>query len=212
MVIYRSRYLLALNKPAGLPTQTREQKDLQRLGNSYAKQKLFLLHRIDQPVSGVVLFGRERKIASQMSALFAAAEVRRRYLAVVRSRPALEEGELTLHLTRDKRLNKTFVTTDNQVGKESALTYRYLHSSQHYHLLEINLTTGRHHQIRAMLAHIGTPIKGDVKYGDRRSNRDRSIHLHAHQLTFLHPKTNTAMTVTAPLPQERLWQYFNNQI
>ena len=138
-------------------------------------------------------------------------QVEKVYLAAVANRPEAMEGKLIHYLRRDGRKNKTIAYSDPQKdAKRAELSYRYLDSSDHYHLLEIRLHTGRHHQIRAQLADIGCPIKGDVKYGFRRSNPDRSIHLHAWKLTFHHPVSNQEETITAPLPpQDPVWNAFN---
>ena len=210
MVVHRSNQFLALNKPAGLPVQSDSMIDLSQMANAYAHQKLFLLHRIDQPVSGLVLFARRKNSAAKMSAAFKKGEIDREYLAVVSVRPKEDNGELKAYLTIQSRSNnKTSIARDEQ-GKASSLVYQYLCSSENYHLLSIRLKTGRRHQIRAMLAEFISPVKGDVKYGARRSNKTRMIHLHAYRLSFKHPISGAILDIRAPLPEvDPLWQYFS---
>ena len=209
MVVYRSNQFLALNKPAGLPVQSNSMIDLNQMANAYAQQKLFVLHRIDQPVSGLVLFARRKNSAGKMSEAFKKGEIDREYLAVVSERPKEDKGELKAYLTIQSRSNKTLIAQDDQ-GKASNLVYKYLCSSEHYHLLSIRLKTGRRHQIRAMLAEFISPIKGDVKYGARRSNKTRMIHLHAFRLSFKHPISGATLDIRAPLPDaDPLWNHFS---
>ncbi len=210
MVIHKSNQVLAIAKPPSLAIQSKEKPDLHQLANGYAKRKLFLVHRIDQPASGVVIFARNKDAAEAISAQFREGTVKRSYLAVVKNKPSLEEDTLSNYLAINHQQNKSYVVEDDaKNAKLGRLTYKYRASSDVYHLLEVTLISGRHHQIRAQLAHIGSPIKGDVKYGDRRSNKDRSIHLHAHKISFQHPITQQLITIEAPLPADNLWQFFS---
>jgi 23S rRNA pseudouridine1911/1915/1917 synthase len=213
LVLYKNNQLIAFNKPAGLPVATDKTGDkaMDQLGEIYCKSKLGLVHRLDRPASGVVLFARSENALAHLNEQFRERQVEKVYLAAVANRPEAMEGKLIHYLRRDGRKNKTIAYSDPQKdAKRAELSYRYLDSSDHYHLLEIRLHTGRHHQIRAQLADIGCPIKGDVKYGFRRSNPDRSIHLHAWKLTFHHPVSNQEETITAPLPpQDPVWNAFN---
>jgi 23S rRNA pseudouridine1911/1915/1917 synthase len=213
LVLYKNNQLIAFNKPAGLPVATDKTGDkaMDQLGEIYCKSKLGLVHRLDRPASGVVLFARSENALAHLNEQFRERQVEKVYLAAVANRPEAMEGKLIHYLRRDGRKNKTIAYSDPQKdAKQAELSYRYLDSSDHYHLLEIRLHTGRHHQIRAQLADIGCPIKGDVKYGFRRSNPDRSIHLHAWKLTFRHPVSNQEETITAPLPQQDpVWNAFN---
>jgi len=211
MVIHKSNQILAINKPAGLAIQSKEKPDLHQLANGYAKRKLFLVHRIDQPATGVVIFARNKSAANSISAQFRDGTVKRSYLAVVKNKPNLEKASLSNYLVVDHKSNKSYIIDDVKKHKDaklSQLAYSYVGSSDVYHLLDVTLVSGRHHQIRAQLAHIGSPIKGDVKYGDRRSNKDRSIHLHAHRIAFQHPISQQVITIEAPLPSDTLWQFF----
>ncbi len=210
-VIYKNNQLIAFNKPPTVPVQPdkSENKSLLELGEIYTKSKLQLLHRIDRPASGIVLFGKTPKATRVLNAQFQERAIKKTYLAVVKTPPEQVAGELRHHLKKNAKYNKAYCHEQPQNGtKEAILTYEIIASSDNYHLLSIDLKTGRHHQIRAQLAAIGSPIKGDVKYGARRSNKDRSIHLHAWKMEFVHPVTNEAVTLEASLPKEVVWQAF----
>ncbi|MEQ8705054.1 MAG: RluA family pseudouridine synthase [Phaeodactylibacter sp.] len=213
LVLYKNNQLIAFNKPAGLPVTTDKTGDkaMEQLGEIYCKSKLGLVHRLDRPASGVVLFARSENALADLNAQFRERQVEKVYLVAVAEKPAEESGTLVHYLRRDGRQNKAIVVEGpGKDAKKAELSYRYLQSSDRYHLLEVRLYTGRHHQIRAQLAHIGCPVKGDVKYGFRRSNPDRSIHLHAWQLSFQHPVSRQAETITAPLPpNDPVWAAFN---
>ncbi len=210
-VLYKNNQLIAFNKPPALPVQGDREGSISllELAQAYVKHPLHLIHRIDRPASGVVLFAKKQSALVQLNEQFRARKVHKRYLAVTGTMPPEPEGELRHWLKRNGRLNKSFVVAEGTASaKEAVLRYRLLGSSDRYHLLEIELETGRHHQIRAQLAAIGCPVKGDVKYGARRSNPDRSIHLHAWQLAFDHPVSGERQTIVAPLPDEPLWNFF----
>ena len=208
-VVLKNNQLLAFNKPPGLAVQsaTADAPTLQRLASAYAKRDLYLIHRIDQPASGLVLFARHRKAVQKLQAQFASREVRRVYLAVVEAPPEAPEGELRHHLVRDGRSNKSAVVEAGVGGaKEAVLTWRQVGATERYPILGVELQTGRHHQIRAQLAAVGAPVHGDVKYGARRANADRGIHLHARELSFRHPVSGEAVDLTAALPgEDALW-------
>lgn len=211
-VIYKNNQLIAFNKPSTLPIQPdkTETKSLLDLGEIYCKSKLQVLHRIDRPASGVVVFGKTPKATRHLNAQFQERSIQKIYLAVVKNPPPKEKGELIHYLQKNQKFNKAYCNDQPKKGaKEAILEYQLIASSDNYHLLSIDLKTGRHHQIRAQLAAIGSPIKGDVKYGARRSNKDRSIHLHAWKLTFTHPVTGEAIYLEAPLPDEVVWQAFD---
>ncbi|MBK8502566.1 MAG: RNA pseudouridine synthase [Saprospiraceae bacterium] len=208
----QNQSVFVFNKPPGIPVQANSGIDFHHMVNAYAKRPLFLVHRIDQPASGVVLVARNAKAAAAFSEQFVAGTVSRIYYAVVSQRPDDDEGDLVHHLVHDKKVNKTRLSNDqDDQAKRCELHYKYAGSSDTYHLLEIQLQTGRHHQIRAQLAAAGMVIKGDVKYGARRSNKDRSIHLHGASLTIQHPVTHETITIEAPWPDEVLWNYFRSQ-
>ena len=214
-VIYKNNQLIAFNKPAGIPIQPdkTEAKSLLELGEIYAKSKVFVIHRIDRPASGVILFAKSKKGLAQLNAQFQARTIQKTYLVVVKNPPAEEKGRLIHYLRKNEKANKTQVFEDPiKGGKEAILNYQVIGKSDNYSLLEIDLETGRHHQIRAQLAKIGSPIKGDVKYGARRSNKDRSIHLHAWKLRFQHPVTTETVELVADMPDDAIWDFFKSQI
>jgi len=171
---------------------------------------LGVVHRLDRPVSGVVLFAKTSKALPRLNKLFAEHEkVKKTYWAIVANKPTQESGTLTHWLTRNEKTN-TAKAYDREVpnSKKAVLDYRLIAASERYFLLEIQLHTGRHHQIRCQLAKMGCPIKGDLKYGAPRSNPDGSICLHARYLELEHPVSHEAISITAPVPQEALWRAF----
>ncbi|TXB67894.1 RluA family pseudouridine synthase [Phaeodactylibacter luteus] len=212
LVLYKNNQLIAFNKPAGLPVVSDKtgDKSMAVFGQSYCKSKLGLIHRLDRPASGAVLFARTEGALAALNEQFRNREVEKVYLAAVAVRPEQDEGRLIHYLRKDGRKNQAMIAAEkDRNSKKAELSYRYLQSSEHYHLLEIRLHTGRHHQIRAQLAAIGSPIKGDVKYGFRRNNPDRSIHLHAWKLAFRHPVSGQRELIIAPLPEgDPVWSAF----
>lgn len=174
-------------------------------GNVYAG----LVHRIDRPVSGAVIFAKTSKALSRMTLKIKEREFSKTYLAIVKNKPPQEAGELSDYMIKNEAQNKSYIVSSNTKGAKLAqLRYRVIGSSDSYYLLEVELITGRHHQIRAQLAHMGCPIKGDLKYGFPRSNPDASISLHAYKLKFEHPTTKNPITVTAPKPTGNPWDAF----
>lgn len=183
------KHLIVLNKPAGIGTQPDLTGDasLLALAEAHCRCTLYPIHRIDRPATGLVVFAKTPVAAASLSRQFQERTVEKRYWAVVPP-PTIREGTLVHFLKKNTKTNKSTVFDTEQPGTERAeLHYRQIGESQRYCLLEVNLITGRHHQIRAQLAAMGCPIKGDVKYGARRSNPDRSIYLHAVRLAFEHP-------------------------
>jgi 23S rRNA pseudouridine1911/1915/1917 synthase len=168
-----------------------------------------VIHRLDRPTSGAVVFARTSKGLERMNAQFREKETNKVYWAIVEQKPEKPEGSLVHFLKKNETKNKSFVTDSEKGGaKEAKLTYKLIASSERYHLLEITLETGRHHQIRAQLAAIGCFIKGDIKYGAKRSNEDGSICLHARRLTINHPVTKEVLTFTADTPNAAIWKIF----
>ena len=215
LVLYKNNQLIAFNKPNGLPVQADLTKDtaLHNLAEIYTKSKLHLIHRIDRPASGVVLFAKNPKALAFLNDAFKHRKVEKTYLAVVGKLPEKEEGTLVHYLKKQGKSNRSVIVEQGTNGsREASLHYRLLGSSERYHLLKVGLQTGRHHQIRVQLGAIGSPIKGDNKYGFRRMNRDRFIHLHAWKLTFTHPTTHQQETVVAPIPKDPVWDAFKEQI
>lgn len=218
--LYEDNHLIIVSKAAGEITQGDKTGDtpLPETVKAYLKEKyhkpgqvfLGVVHRLDRPVSGLVVFARTSKALSRLGPMFASHEqVRKTYWAITAQRPPHDQDTLTHWITRDERTNKARAY-DRQVpgSKRAVLDYRLIGKSERYYLLEITLHTGRHHQIRAQLAHIGCPIRGDLKYGAPRSLPDGSISLHARRLVMEHPVSHQAIDVTAPLPDDPLWQAF----
>lgn len=211
LVLFKTNQFIAFNKPSGLPVQEDKTGDrsLSNLAEIYTKSKVHLVHRLDRPASGLVLFAQTESALRELNEQFRERLVLKTYLAVVGEAPPEPEGELVHYLRKDGRRNRTQALPEKTPGaKRGVLRYRLTGSIDNYHLLEIELQTGRHHQIRAQLAAIGCPIKGDVKYGFRRGNRDRSIHLHAWKLAFNHPVTGDRIELTAPPPADPVWEAF----
>jgi 23S rRNA pseudouridine1911/1915/1917 synthase len=168
---------------------------------------LGVIHRLDRPTSGVVLFARTSKALARMNALFRDNQVRKVYWALVREKPPDSSGTLIHHLSRNGSQNKSYVHQREVPGsKEARLSYRLRLSLEHYHLLEVEMQSGRHHQIRAQLAAIGCPIKGDLKYGFPRSNPGGGIGLHAREVAFLHPVRREPLRIVADPPADPLWE------
>ncbi|MDA0714698.1 MAG: RNA pseudouridine synthase [Bacteroidetes bacterium] len=216
VILYEDNHLIAVNKRPGDIVQGDKTQDssLMDLLKEYIKVKykkpgdvfIGLVHRLDRPVSGVVVFARTSKALSRMNELFRHGEVKKTYWAVVKNRPQMEEDTLVHHLRKNEKQNKSFLSkAGNTDSKKAELYYQLIGSTDRYWLLEVDLKTGRHHQIRAQLAAIGSPIRGDLKYGSERSNRDGSIHLHGRSITFEHPVKKTPLTILAPSPKESLW-------
>lgn len=208
-LLYKSNQFIAFNKPSGLPVQSDLTGDisLQALAESYTKSKLHLVHRLDRPASGVVLFAKTPRALAALNEQFQQRQVVKTYLALTGEAPELPEGELVHYLVKRGAGKAAGISeTESPNSKKAVLRYKFLGSTDRYHLLQIDLQTGRHHQIRAQLASMGCPIKGDVKYGFRRANADRSIHLHAWKIQFYHPVSLEAITLQAPLPDDPAWR------
>ena len=170
---------------------------------------LGVVHRLDRPVSGVILFARTSKALERLNEMFRTKQVKKTYLAIVKERPPEDEDTITHFLKKNETQNKSYVYDSEVKGsKEASLTYRLKGRSERYYLLEIELHSGRHHQIRAQLAKIGCPIKGDLKYGFPRSNEDGGISLLARRLEFIHPVKKELVTITAHFPESDIWSVF----
>ena len=215
-VLYEDNHLIAVNKKTGDIVQGDKTGDepLSDKVKSYLKEKynkpgnVFcgVIHRIDRPVSGVVLFAKTSKALTRMNELFRDREIQKIYWAIVKEKPKNEQGTLINYLLKDEKTNKSkVVDAENKNGLKSELTYKVIAKTDNYFLLEISPTTGRHHQIRVQLAAMGCPIKGDLKYGFARSNKDGSISLHARKLIFAHPVTKEKTEIAAPPPDEVVW-------
>jgi 23S rRNA pseudouridine1911/1915/1917 synthase len=218
-ILYEDNHLIALNKAAGELVQGDASGDtpLCEQLKDYLKEKYHkpgnvfcgIIHRIDRPVSGVVLFARTSKTLGRMNEMIRNRHIRKTYLAIVGKRPDPPEDTLVHYLYRNEKQNRTYVSETAQDGyRRAELAYRLIGISDRYYLLEIDLKTGRHHQIRAQLSAIGLPIKGDLKYGAPRSNPDSSICLHAQCICFTHPVSGESIRICAPLPTLPLWNNF----
>jgi len=174
---------------------------------------LGVVHRIDRPTSGLVVFARTSKALERLNVMLAQRQLKKKYWAVVRRGQLPDEGRLVNYLVKNEKQNKSYVVEASAPGAKMAeLHYKVLGRSDHYTLVEVELITGRHHQIRVQLAAIGCPIKGDLKYGFDRSNPDGSIHLHARRLEFMHPVKGDQVVVIAPVPDETLWRFFESNL
>jgi len=220
-VIYEDNHLLIVNKAAGILVQgdSTGDKPLVERCKEYIKEKynkpgavfLGVVHRLDRPVSGVVVLARTSKSLERMNALFRDKETKKTYWALVKHKPTREADTLIHWLIKDEKKNKTtFYTKETSGAQRSELSYKIIGTSHGYWLLEVNPVTGRSHQIRVQLASMGCPIRGDVKYGDEQPNdAGRSISLHAKKLEFVHPVKKEFMKFEAPLPDDDFWSYFS---
>lgn len=216
-ILYIDNHLIAINKKPGQISQSDKTGDISLVDEvkDYIRQKFNkpgnvyagLLHRIDRPVSGVLLFARTSKAGERMSAAIQQRAFHKSYWAVVKNKPPQDTGTLEHYLTKNEKQNKSYVSASNKPNAKLArLTYTLIQTLHTHYLLEVQLHTGRHHQIRAQLAAIGCPIKGDLKYGFDRSNSNGSIHLHARSLQFTHPVNGESITIIAPPPIDPIWQ------
>ncbi|MDR2859997.1 MAG: RluA family pseudouridine synthase [Mediterranea sp.] len=219
-VIYEDNHIIAVNKTASEIVQGDKTGDtpLSETIKLYLKEKyqkpgnvfIGVTHRLDRPVSGLVLFAKTGKALARLNEMFKNGEIKKSYWAVVKNQPAEPESELVHYLTRNEKANKSYAhDKETPHSKKAILHYKLVGHSQNYHLLEIELKTGRHHQIRCQLAKIGCPVKGDLKYGAPRSNPDGSICLHARQIKFIHPISQKWIELEAPVPDGNLWAGFD---
>ena len=216
-VIYEDNHIIVVNKESGEIVQGDKTGDapLSDCVKDYIKQKyqkpgnvfLGVTHRLDRPVSGLVIFARTSKALSRLNEMFRKGDVHKTYWAIVKNCPTESEGRLVHWIVRNEKQNKSYAYAHEvKDSKKAVLDYRVLASGDNYHILEINLLTGRHHQIRCQLAAIGCPIRGDLKYGAQRSNPDGSISLLSRHVELIHPVSKERLSFDAPLPQEKIWQ------
>ena len=215
-VLQEDNHLLIVNKRAGDITQGDKtgDKPLNEILKEYLKEKynkpgnVFLgtVHRLDRPTSGIVIYAKTSKALERLNKMLREKRIQKTYWAIVKNNPQKKEETLTNFLVKNPKNNKSFAY-DKEVknSKKAILHYRVIKKLKNYTLLEIDLETGRHHQIRVQLSAIGCPIKGDLKYGFPRSNKDGSIHLHARKITFTHPVSKETITVVAPTPKDPIW-------
>ena len=215
-ILYEDNHLIAVNKRPGDIVQGDKTGDipLSEIVKTYIKEKynkpgnvyLGVAHRLDRPTSGVVVFAKTSKALPRLNKLFADKEAKKTYWAVVKNKPSKTRETLTHWLKRNTKQNKSYANIKEvNESKKAVLDYVIIKKLDNYFLLEIDLKTGRHHQIRAQLAALGCPIKGDLKYGFDRSNKDGSIHLHARELKFVHPVKKTELKIIAPVPNDPVW-------
>lgn len=222
-ILYEDNHVIVINKRASdivqgdktgdetLPDKIKLylKEKYQKPGNVFCG----VVHRLDRPTSGAVIFARTSKALERLNAQFRDKETNKIYWAIVEKKPEKEEGTLIHFLKKNEKQNKSYASkTETQGSKKAILHYKLIASSDKYHLLEVKLETGRHHQIRVQLSSIGCIIKGDVKYGARRPNQDGSVGLHARYLEFIHPTTKEIIKITAPVPDDALWVYFQNTL
>ncbi len=218
-VLYEDNHIIIINKAAGEIVQGDKtgDKSLCDTMKAYIKEKyakpgnvfIGLPHRLDRPVSGIVVFAKTSKALERLNRMFSEGSVKKIYWALTKGIPVPAEAEIDSWILRNEKMNKSFSYPKEVKGsKRAILRYRLAAASQNYNLIEVELKTGRHHQIRCQLSSIGCPIKGDLKYGAQRSNPDGSISLHARYIEFTHPVSKELIAVTAPLPDDRLWQSF----
>ena len=219
-VVYEDNHIIVVNKTSSEIVQGDKTGDtpLSETVKSYLKEKynkpgnvfIGVTHRLDRPVSGLVVFAKTGKALARLNEMFRNGDVKKNYWAIVKECPKETEGELVHYLVRNEKQNKSYAY-DKEVknSKKAILHYKLIGHSQNYYLLEVDLKTGRHHQIRCQLAKMGCPIKGDLKYGAQRSNPDGSICLHARMVKFMHPVSKELIELTAPVPAGNLWNGFD---
>ena len=216
-ILYEDNHIIVVSKTSGEIVQGDKtgDKTLCDSVKEYIKEKyakpgnvfLGIAHRLDRPVSGIVIFAKTSKALSRLNNMFRDGEVHKLYWAITQNMPQKEEDTLTHWIVRNEKQNKSYAYDREKPGsKKAMLHYKVISSTDNYTLLAVNLMTGRHHQIRCQLSAIGCPIKGDLKYGSRRSNNDGSISLHARKVEFVHPVSKQPMCIEAPVPDDRLWK------
>ena len=217
-ILFEDNHLLLINKKPGILTQGDKtgDKSLIDLAKYYIKKKynkpgnvfIGLPHRIDRPTSGIVILSKTSKSLSRISKLFKEKKIEKKYWAIVKNKIENKEGKLIHFLKKNQKKNKSFVQKEKKDDHLKAeLEYKLIKKMKNYFLYEIKLITGRHHQIRAQLSYIGSPIKGDIKYGFKRTNKDGSISLHSREINFIHPVKKNKIQIIAPTPDDDLWKY-----
>jgi 23S rRNA pseudouridine1911/1915/1917 synthase len=223
-ILYEDNHIIIINKRSGDITQGDKTGDdpVGESVKSYIKEKynkpgnvfLGVAHRLDRPVSGILVLARTSKALERLAKMFREKEIQKTYWAIVERAPEIEQGTLTDYIAKNQEKNKSrLVAANHKEAKLASLSYRTLTKSEKYTLLEVDLHTGRHHQIRVQLSNMGCVIKGDLKYGAKRSNNDGSISLHARSIKFEHPVSKEAIHVVAPCPKnDALWNFFESEV
>ncbi len=220
-ILFEDNHLIAVNKKSGELVQPAQSGgiSLEETVKQYIKQKynkqgnvyLGITHRIDRPVSGLVLMAKSAKALSRINQMLQEHKINKKYWAITSKKPETDEGTLIHYIRRNEQKNISYAfIKEVSESKKAELNYKVIAKSDRYFLLEIELITGRHHQIRAQLSAIGCSIKGDLKYGFNRSNPDGSISLHSHEISLIHPVTKKELKIVAPVPNDKLWLYFQN--
>lgn len=215
-VIFEDNHLLVINKKPGQLSQCDKtgNESVLELCKNYIKKKynkkgnvfLGLVNRIDRPTSGLLILSKTSKCLERMNKIFRNREIKKTYLAITEKHPIKKSGRLINFLKKNEKKNKSFVVNKKIKGsKESILNYKLVKELNNYNVLEINLETGRHHQIRTQLSNINSPVKGDVKYGAKRPNKDLSICLHSYSVNFIHPVTKKQLIIKAGFPELKIW-------
>lgn len=222
-VIYEDNHIIIVSKTCREIVQGDKtgDKPLSEIVKDWLKEKynkpgnvfIGVTHRLDRPVSGLVIFAKTSKALSRLNEMFRKGEIKKTYWAIVKNPPQEPQATLIHYITRNEKNNKSTAHTTHREGSQRAeLDYKLIANGNNYRLLEVDLKTGRHHQIRCQLAKMGCPIKGDLKYGSERSNPDGGISLHARRVRFEHPVSHTTIDITAPVPDDRLWQDLASQV
>lgn len=210
LILFKDHHILAINKPSGLATQQDKsgEKNAHQIAMAYAHRDLYIVHRLDQRVSGVLVFAKTKDAAAFLSSQWEQKNTEKIYYGIVPIGDIPPKGSLTHYLTYDNK-NNTSTAHDNPVegGDESELEYEVIQQLENFMVMRIRLITGRKHQIRAQLAAIGVPIRGDIKYGSKRTNENGAIDLHAYSIEFIHPSNKKRIKIIAPFPDEGLWKH-----
>ncbi len=221
-ILFEDNHLIVVNKRAGDIVQSDKtgDKPLVDIVKDYVKEKykkpgdvyLGIPHRIDRPTTGIVIFCRNSRSLERMNQMFKEKTIKKTYWAIVKNRPPSDQEKLVHFIKRNTQQNKSYASdTEKPDAQRAEMDYKMIAHSDRYFLLEVDLLTGRHHQIRAQLSKIGSPIKGDLKYGFDRSNEDGSISLHARKVEFLHPSKKEPLTIVANVPDDKLWKHFEKE-
>jgi 23S rRNA pseudouridine1911/1915/1917 synthase len=215
LVLYKDHHIMVFNKPGGLPTQDDKSGDpsLHRMAMAYAHRDLYVIHRLDRRVSGVLAFAKTKPAAAHLSKQWKEQKVKKIYIGIVPSMEIPERGQLTHYLTYDNKKNISYAHKEQVADSDEAqLHYQVLQQLDNFMVLRIDLISGRKHQIRAQLAAIDLPIRGDIKYGSKRTNPDEAIDLHAYKMHFQHPSKQDRQKIVAPLPEGSLWGHVDTEL
>jgi 23S rRNA pseudouridine1911/1915/1917 synthase len=215
LVLYKDHHIMVFNKPGGLPTQEDKTGDLSahKMAMAYAHRDLYVVHRLDRRVSGILAFAKTKPAAAHLSKQWETNQVKKIYIGIVPAAEIPEQGKLHHFLTYDNKKNITYTHDTQTAGADEAeLHYQVIQPLDNFLVLKIDLISGRKHQIRAQLAAFGIPVRGDIKYGSKRTNPDGAIDLHAYKLHFIHPAKLDHQMVIAPLPEGGLWDHVDTAV